>query len=186
MSTLEYWFSISDSESYKGYIEDLKKLLKSYDLSEQKNLTICSDGIPFEGSHLCCMPVSCCLHQTWSEVDNPGFATPVDSLVFFWEWTEDLEAVKPQGELRKECFSNFKGENITLSAFPSSAIRDLKYFPYYRKKLHLSFLQPSVAVQLGFGASSTPKEVIVKCKIVGSPNLKNHGWLCKVFRTNCV
>ena len=65
---LEYWFSMSDSESYKVYIEYLKKFLKSYDLGEQRNLTVCPDGVLFEGSNLCCMPVSCYLmsNKEWS------------------------------------------------------------------------------------------------------------------------
>lgn len=48
MTALEYSFSVSDSESYKWYIEDLKKFLKPYDLEEQKNLTVCPDGTLFK------------------------------------------------------------------------------------------------------------------------------------------
>ena len=42
--TLDFSFSLSESESYQGYIDDLKKFLKPYGLEEQKNLTDCTSG----------------------------------------------------------------------------------------------------------------------------------------------
>ena len=44
VTVLEYSFSLSDPDSYKGYIEDLKP----YDLEKWKNLTVCPDEVPFE------------------------------------------------------------------------------------------------------------------------------------------
>ena len=44
VTAVEYSFNLSDPDSYKGYIEDLKP----YDLEEQKNLTVCPDEVPFE------------------------------------------------------------------------------------------------------------------------------------------
>ena len=44
VSVLDFSFSLSDSESYQGYIDDLKQFLKPYGLEEQKNLTDCASG----------------------------------------------------------------------------------------------------------------------------------------------
>ena len=44
LSVLDFSFSLSDSESYQGYIDDLKKFLKPYGLEEQKNFTDCTSG----------------------------------------------------------------------------------------------------------------------------------------------
>ncbi|KAF4022832.1 hypothetical protein G4228_014849, partial [Cervus hanglu yarkandensis] len=48
VSGLHFSFSLSDSKSYQGYIDDLKKFLKPYGLEEQKNLTDCTSGNFFE------------------------------------------------------------------------------------------------------------------------------------------
>ena len=40
---LDVSFSLSDSVSYQGYTDDLKKFLKPFGLEEQKNLTDCAN-----------------------------------------------------------------------------------------------------------------------------------------------
>lgn len=75
VSALEYSFSMSDPDSYKGYIDDLKKFLKPYALEEQKNLRVCDDGLLFEQSgpvyEACQFPLG--LLQECSGMNDPDF-----------------------------------------------------------------------------------------------------------------
>lgn len=70
-------FSVSDPNSYKGYIEDIWKFLKPCDLEGQKKHTVCPDGALFEQKSpiyvACQSPVF--LLEECSGVHDPDFGS---------------------------------------------------------------------------------------------------------------
>ena len=81
--------------------------------------------------------------------------------------------LKPPGEPRIDCIAKSESTAV-LSTYPPNGKIDLKYLHIMenKTKLHGSYVQPRVAVQLNFGSDGDVKKVIVEGKIDGSPDLK--------------
>nr|P30716.1 RecName: Full=Sodium/potassium-transporting ATPase subunit beta-3; AltName: Full=Sodium/potassium-dependent ATPase beta-3 subunit [Rhinella marina]CAA77843.1 Na,K-ATPase beta-3 subunit [Rhinella marina]CAA77844.1 Na,K-ATPase beta-3 subunit [Rhinella marina] len=80
--------------------------------------------------------------------------------------------LKPDGNPHINCTS--KAENISLQYYPEYGKIDLMYYPYYGKKTHVNYVQPLVAVKITPSNSTGTSEIVLECKLYGSPNLKNN------------
>ncbi|XP_019501501.1 PREDICTED: sodium/potassium-transporting ATPase subunit beta-3 [Hipposideros armiger] len=111
----------------------------AYGSEEQKNLKDCSNGTVIEKQgpvyDVCQFPVG--LLEESSGVNDPNFGYSRGHPCILVKMNRII-GLKPQGTPRIEC-SNQKGDdNVTLTVYPPGGIVDLKYFPYYGKKLHVS------------------------------------------------
>ncbi|KAB0376005.1 hypothetical protein FD755_012648 [Muntiacus reevesi] len=130
-------FRLSDSESYQGYNDDLKKFLKPYGLEEQKPLTDCTKYTA------CQFPLA--VLEACSGVDDPTFGYQARNPCILVKMNRII-GLKPQGEPRIDCIGKSESTEVLSTYSPNGTI-DLKY-------------------------DGDVKEVMVECKIDGSPNLK--------------
>ncbi|KAF3830214.1 hypothetical protein GH733_004033 [Mirounga leonina] len=137
LTALEYSFTVSDPESYQGYIEDRRKFLKPYDLEEQKNLTACPDGALFEqkGPVYGACQFLLALLQACSGVDDPEFGYSRGNPCVLVKMNRII-GLKPQGEPRIECTS--KSENTAaLSTYTHNGVNRFKIFSILWEKTSL-------------------------------------------------
>ena len=140
VSGLHFSFSLSDSESYQGYIDDLKKFLKPYGLEEQKNLTDCTSGNFFEQKcpEHTAYQFRFALHTVVWMI--PHLATKQESCILVK--VSRIIGLKCHGEPKIDCIAKSESTAV-LSTYPPNEKIDLKYFPYWGKKLHGSNQQPT-------------------------------------------
>ncbi|XP_044796559.1 sodium/potassium-transporting ATPase subunit beta-3 [Bubalus bubalis] len=123
---LDFSFSLSDSESYQGNIDDLKKFLKPYGLEKQKNLTDCTNGNFFEqkGPEYTACQFPLALLEACSGVDDPTFGYQAGNPCILVKMSRII-GLNRQREPRIDCISKSESTAV-LSTYPLNEKIDLK------------------------------------------------------------
>lgn len=171
---LEISFSKSDKNSYDSYVRALHNFLTPYNDSLQASNVQCQQGRYFdqeaEEKKLSCQFNRSSLGPCAGLDGNESFGYAEGSPCVIVKMNRII-GLKPQGNPKINCTSRV--ENVTLQYYPEYGKIDLMYFPYYGKKTHLQYVQPLVAVKITPSNSTGASEIVLECKLHGSPNLKN-------------
>ncbi|XP_075057713.1 sodium/potassium-transporting ATPase subunit beta-3 [Mixophyes fleayi] len=171
---LEIFISKSQKSSYEAYTKALHSFLGPYNDSIQATNVQCSHGHYYEQDGVQ-EKRSCQFNRSTlgpcAGLDGNEFFGYEDGSPCVIVKMNRIIGLKPLGNPKINCTS--KTDNVTLQYYPEFGKIDLMYFPYYGKTTHLNYVQPLVAVKIISSNSSGTSEVLLECKIHGSPNLKN-------------
>ncbi|KAM5164728.1 sodium/potassium-transporting ATPase subunit beta-3 [Mantella aurantiaca] len=171
---LELIFNKNEQSTYDSYVKALHGFLTPYNDSLQAANLQCPQGRYFEqeGEEKI---RSCQFNRT---LLGPCAGLEGNELFGYNEGSpcvivkmNRIIGLKPQGNPKINCTSRV--ENVTLQYYPEYGKIDLMYFPYYGKKAHEQYVQPLVAVKIIPSNTTGTTEIILECKLHGSPNLKN-------------
>ncbi|XP_044145815.1 sodium/potassium-transporting ATPase subunit beta-3 [Bufo gargarizans] len=172
---LEISFSKSDKSSYEVYTKVLHSFLGPYNDSIQASNVLCTQGHYYEQEEVkekkSCLFNRSSLGPCAGLEGNEYFGYNDGSPCVLVKMNRII-GLKPDGNPHINCTS--KAENITLQYYPEYGKIDLMYYPYYGKKTHVNYVQPLVAVKITPSNSTGTSEILLECKLYGSPNLKNN------------
>ncbi|XP_068960757.1 sodium/potassium-transporting ATPase subunit beta-3 [Petaurus breviceps papuanus] len=171
-SAMEFSINTSKTSSFENHISSITNFLKAYESKKQEFHTNCRNGTIFEQDDI--SPKRACRFslenlEACSGLKDNSYGYPEGNPCIFVKMNRII-GLKPQGEPKIACTIK-EGKDVKLLTFPRNGNIDLKYYPYYGKKLHENYLQPLVAIQVIFMKRN--QEVLIECKVEGSPNLRN-------------
>ncbi|XP_056420440.1 sodium/potassium-transporting ATPase subunit beta-3 [Hyla sarda] len=170
---LEITFSKSDTSSYETYTKVLHSFLGPYNDSIQASNMQCPQGQYFDqekGEKKSCRFDRSSLGPCAGLEGNEYFGYNEGNPCVIVKMNRII-GLKPLGNPRINCTS--KADDVNLQYYPEYGKIDLMYYPYYGKKTHLNYVQPLVAVKISPSNITDTSEILIECKIYGSPNLKN-------------
>lgn len=176
LAGLEIVYNRSDNGSFESHVAALHTFLAAYDDSKQAKNENCNPGVYFDQQDDHSEKRACQFNRTMlgecSGISDPTFGYPKGNPCVLVKMNRII-GLKPEGNPYINCTT--KSENrASLQYFPAHGRIDLMYFPYFGKKSHVSYVQPLVAIKImPTTFNSTKDEMVLECKVQGSPNLKN-------------
>ncbi|XP_074047278.1 sodium/potassium-transporting ATPase subunit beta-3 [Macrotis lagotis] len=169
---LEFYINPTESATYEYYLNSISRFLKAYNSDSQVHHISCSNGTYFEQDGI--SPKKACRFsletlESCSGLEDNQYGYSNRTPCVFVKMNRII-GLRPEGKPRILCEVK-EGSGVQLETYPPNGNLDLKYYPYYGKKLHVNYLQPLVAIKVKFLLGK--QDVMIECKIEGSPNLRN-------------